>query len=128
MQMNALRSANFVKLSSNSLTSDEYWLTSMSAGTPAGYCLSQIRSMGLSPHDFRCLLCCVRLRRPGPPCFRQYWQCGRIWQAAARYRRIGVPSTNEVNGGKAAENRFQAKWIPVRVKKTRQIKNLELRF
>jgi hypothetical protein len=24
--------------------------------------------------------------------------------------------------------RFRAKWIPVRVKKTRQIKNLELRF
>jgi hypothetical protein len=24
--------------------------------------------------------------------------------------------------------RFQAKWAPVRVKKTRQIKNLELRF
>src|SRR5882757_4411858 len=45
MQMNALRSANFLKLSSNSSTSDEYWVTSISAGTPAGYCLSQIRSM-----------------------------------------------------------------------------------
>jgi hypothetical protein len=30
---------------------------------------------------------------------------------------------------RAAElERFRAKWIPVRVKKTRQIKNLELRF
>src|SRR5947208_1660502 len=45
MQINALRSANFAKLSSNSSTSDAYWLTSISAGTPAGYCLSQIRSM-----------------------------------------------------------------------------------
>jgi hypothetical protein len=45
MQMNALRSANFAKLSSSSSTSDEYWVTSISAGTPAGYCLSQIRSM-----------------------------------------------------------------------------------
>src|SRR5947208_4722350 len=45
MQINALRSANFAKLSSNSSTSDEYWDTSISAGTPAGYCLSQMRSM-----------------------------------------------------------------------------------
>src|SRR3954469_7882138 len=45
MQMNALRSANFLKLSSNNPTRDEYWVTSISAGTPAGYCLSQIRSM-----------------------------------------------------------------------------------
>src|SRR5436189_5208650 len=52
MQMNALRSANLVKLSSSNATSDEYWLTSMSDGTPGGYCLSQIRSMGLSPRNF----------------------------------------------------------------------------
>src|SRR5437763_12352110 len=45
MQMKALRSANFAKLSSSSSTSDEYWDGSTSAGTPAGYCLSQIRSM-----------------------------------------------------------------------------------
>src|SRR6478672_1832999 len=45
MQMNALRSANFLKLSSSNSTSDEYWVASISAGTPAGYCLSQIRSM-----------------------------------------------------------------------------------
>src|SRR5207253_769236 len=32
---------------------------------------------------------------PGPPCFRQYWQCSRRWQAAARYRGIGVPSANK---------------------------------
>src|SRR2546430_417050 len=53
MQMNALRSANFAKLSSNSSTSDEYWVTSMSDGTPAGYCLSQIRSM-VFPSLFIC--------------------------------------------------------------------------
>src|SRR3974390_1731399 len=45
MQMKALRSANLAKLSSKSATSEAYWVTSMSAGTPAGYCLSQTRSM-----------------------------------------------------------------------------------
>src|SRR6266576_7159723 len=45
MQMKALRSANFAKLSSSNSTSDAYWDTSISAGTPAGYCLSQMRSM-----------------------------------------------------------------------------------
>src|ERR1043165_8028885 len=45
MQMKALRSLNLAKLSSKSSTRDEYWVTSISAGTPAGYCLSQIRSM-----------------------------------------------------------------------------------
>src|SRR5215475_5194910 len=45
MQMKALRSANFAKLSSSRSTSEAYWVTSMSAGTPAGYCLSQTRSM-----------------------------------------------------------------------------------
>src|SRR5690349_12882653 len=47
MQMKALRSENFAKLSSSNSTSDEYWVTSISAGTPAGYYLSQIRSMVL---------------------------------------------------------------------------------
>src|SRR6185437_12242267 len=45
MQMKALRSANFAKLSSNSSTSEAYWVGSMSVGTPGGYCLSQIRSI-----------------------------------------------------------------------------------
>src|SRR5207237_9117796 len=45
MQMKALRSANFAKLSSSNSTSDAYWDTSISAGTPDGYCLSQMRSM-----------------------------------------------------------------------------------
>src|ERR1700710_1382787 len=45
MQMKALRSLNFAKLSSSNSTRDEYWFTSISAGTPAGYCLSQMRSM-----------------------------------------------------------------------------------
>src|SRR4051812_23862439 len=47
MQMKALRSLNFLKLSSSNSTSDEYCVRSMSAGTPAGYCLSQMRSMVL---------------------------------------------------------------------------------
>src|SRR5215216_6711412 len=96
MQMNALRSANFAKLSSNSSTSDEYWVTSMSDGTPAGYCLSQIRSM-VSPLYFY-LYCLLSVLLPvalaGLPCFRQYWQCGSRWQAAARYRRIGALRAN----------------------------------
>src|SRR6266566_5175607 len=45
MQMKALRSANFAKLSSSNSTRDVYWDTSISAGTPTGYCLSQMRSM-----------------------------------------------------------------------------------
>src|SRR4051794_6543675 len=45
MQMNALRSANFAKLSSSRSTSDAYCVGSISAGTPGGYCLSQMRSM-----------------------------------------------------------------------------------
>src|SRR5258708_16610778 len=45
MQMKALRSENLAKLSSSNSTSEEYWVTSISAGTPAGYCLSQMRSM-----------------------------------------------------------------------------------
>src|ERR1700680_5345462 len=45
MQMKALRSENFAKLSSSSSTRDEYWVTSIAAVTPAGYCLSQMRSM-----------------------------------------------------------------------------------
>src|SRR6476620_4111602 len=47
MQMKALRSANFAKLASSSSTRDVYCDTSISAGTPAGYCLSQMRSMVL---------------------------------------------------------------------------------
>src|SRR5437879_6300241 len=43
MQIAALRSANALKLSSNSSISEEYWLTSTSAGTPSGYCCSQKR-------------------------------------------------------------------------------------
>src|SRR5450432_130647 len=43
--MKALRSRNFAKLSSSNSTRDVYWVASISAGTPAGYCLSQMRSM-----------------------------------------------------------------------------------
>src|ERR1700740_3265385 len=45
MQMKDLRSAYFAKLSSSNSTSEVYWVISMSAGTPGGYCLSQMRSM-----------------------------------------------------------------------------------
>src|SRR3979409_2258854 len=45
MQMKALRSLNLAKLSSSNSTRVVYWVTSISAGTPAGYCLSQMRSM-----------------------------------------------------------------------------------
>src|ERR1700674_5545336 len=45
MQMKALRSANFAKLSSSNSTRDVYWDTSISAGTAAGYWFGQMRSM-----------------------------------------------------------------------------------
>src|SRR6478735_9720128 len=109
MQMNALRSANLVKLSSSNATSDEYWLTSMSDGTPCGYCLSQIRSMGLSPRKCALFVVCMPRQKAGSHYFPQYWQCGPIWQAAARYRRIGVPAGSEVNGAWAALSRG---WAP----------------
>src|SRR5581483_3588373 len=55
MQMKALRSANFAKLSSSSSTSEAYWVVSISAGTPGGYCLSQTRSMVFPPNPVRLL-------------------------------------------------------------------------
>src|SRR5882757_1514956 len=68
MQMNALRSANFAKLSSKRSTSDPYRVASISAGTPAGYCLSQIRSMSfpsfLARLAFAVLLFAVLLLTP----------------------------------------------------------------
>ena len=39
-----------------------------------------------------------------------------------------VVETDHLPNGKYGLERFQAKWTPVRVKKTRQIENLELRF
>src|SRR6202042_610619 len=81
MQMKALRSLNFAKLSSNNSTRDEYWVTSISAGTPAGYCLSQMRSMSLPLS--------LRFPRIVPAhCDGSSWflgnieRCGRRWQAA----------------------------------------------
>src|ERR1044072_6581113 len=47
MQMNALRSRYFAKLSSSSATSEGYCEASISVGMPGGYCLSQMRSMRL---------------------------------------------------------------------------------
>ena len=41
-----------------------------------------------------------------------------VWQKNAKMPRLA---------NRLRLERFQAKWIPVRVKKTRQIKNLELR-
>src|SRR5262245_42437231 len=113
--MNALRSANFAKLSSNSATSDEYWLTSMSAGTPGGYCLSQIRSMGLSPHDFRCLLYCFRLRRPGSPCFRQYGHAAEYGKRLRAIDALVCQAQARLMAAKPLKSRverFRAKWVP----------------
>src|ERR1043165_3496371 len=47
MQMKALRSRYFAKLSSSSVTSEGYCEASISVGMPGGYCLSQMRSMRL---------------------------------------------------------------------------------
>src|SRR6266850_3211055 len=82
MQMKAWRSLNFEKLSSSNSTRDSYWVTSISAGTPAGYCLSQMRSMVFplwftSPASWG-----------GTPVLGSIEQCGGLWQAAARYGRI----------------------------------------
>src|SRR5689334_1558860 len=77
MQMNDLRSANFTKLSSSNSTSDEYWVRSMSAGTPGGYCLSQIRSMGLSPREFAVFVLCTPRQEAGALVFRSIGNAAR---------------------------------------------------
>src|SRR5438445_10245982 len=104
MQMNALRSANFAKLSSNSSTSDVYWVTSISAGTPAGYCLSQMRSM-----VFPLPVCLTRFGTGGLV-LGSIEQCGGPWQAAARYRHIA----NQDRDVRAAEFplRCAVRWRP----------------
>src|ERR1700687_5787710 len=88
MQMKALRSENFAKLSSSSSTRDEYWVTSISAGTPAGYCLSQMRSL-LFPLFVRCLE-----HRPfvgaRSGVLGSIEHCGGRWQAPARLGRTGT--------------------------------------
>src|ERR1700739_12844 len=78
MQMKALRSANFAKLSSSNSTRDAYWVRSISAGTPAGYCLSQMRSM-LIPLWFVSPFA-------GAASFRAVLVLGSIEQAAARWQ------------------------------------------
>ena len=57
-------------------------LDGMSAGTPAGYCLSQMRSM-LFPLWFT-----SPASWGGTPVLGSIEQCGGPWQAAARYGRI----------------------------------------
>src|SRR6266852_9146506 len=81
MQMKALRSLNFAKLSSSNSTRDVYWDTLISSGTPAGYCLSQMRSM-VFPLWF------VPVLGPGRLVWGSIEQCGSRWQAAARNRRV----------------------------------------
>ena len=49
MQVNEGRDAYFEALSSKMSRSDAYSLTSISAGTPGGYCLSQIFSTSILP-------------------------------------------------------------------------------
>jgi len=87
MQMKALRSENFAKLSSSSSTRDEYWVTSISAGTPAGYCLSQMRSM-LFPLLVRFPWACP-LIGTGRVIWGSIEHCDGRWQAAPRFTRIG---------------------------------------
>src|SRR6266404_2838565 len=82
MQMKALRSLNLAKLSSSNSTSDVYWVTSISAGTPAGYCLSQMRSM-IFPLWFT-----SAVFGTGRLVLGSIEQGGSRWQAAARYGRI----------------------------------------
>src|SRR5258706_6103318 len=82
MQMKALRSLNLAKLSSSNSTSDVYWVTSISAGTPAGYCLSQMRSM-VFPLWFT-----SANFRTGRLVLGSIEQCCSRWQAAARHGRI----------------------------------------
>src|SRR5271163_1226382 len=82
MQMKALRSLNFAKLSSSNSTRDEYWVTSISAGTPAGYCLSQMRSM-LIPSRFVSLELRPLSRRDALFMSGSIEHCGGRWQAAA---------------------------------------------
>src|SRR5260370_22616071 len=78
MQMKALRSANFAKLSCRRSARDVYCDTSISAGTPAGYCLSQMRSMVL-PLWFG-----SPFVGPGRLVWGSIEQWGSRWQAAAR--------------------------------------------
>src|SRR5215468_8423620 len=100
MQMNALRSANFAKLSSSNSTSDEYWVTSMSDGTPGGYCLSQIRSMGLSPQRFSLVVCMRARHRSDPRYFPQY---GKAPQYGKRLRVIDALAYHAQKGLTAAK-------------------------
>src|SRR5258708_1317886 len=86
MQMNALRSLNFLKLSSSSSTREAYCVTSMSAGTPAGYFFSQMRSLVLP-------LLIPRFFKTGHVVSGSIEQCGGQWQAAARYGRVNGPKS-----------------------------------
>src|ERR1700712_3910601 len=102
MQMKALRSLNFLKLSSSNSTSDEYCDTSMSAGTPAGYFLSQMRSMvtplwTISPFLGREAFVSESIE-----------QCGGQWQAAARYGRVSGPKSRHF----ACQDRFKCAGRP----------------
>src|SRR6266436_8960148 len=95
MQMKALRSANFAKLSSNSSTSDPYRVVSISAGTPGGYCLSQIRSMvfPLFPLPLPSRLARRPVSRGGTACFRAV-----LGHAAAMASGRGAVGRQSMNG------------------------------
>jgi hypothetical protein len=57
--------------------------------------------------------------------------CGSDWLSRPRGGLLAPTRNGVTPGGDGNVNvpeRFQAKWKPVRVKKTRQIKNLEPRF
>src|SRR5277367_2635974 len=101
MQMKALRSLNFVKLSSSSSTRDEYWVTSISAGTPAGYCLSQMRSMSL-PLSIRFLMNFSRFLWRDILILGNIERCRRRWQAVAAPDGGGHGNVAGANGRKIA--------------------------
>src|ERR1700733_12194863 len=70
MQMKAFRSLNFAKLYSTSSTSNAYLVSPITSGAPAGFCLSQIRSM-----DFPS----VHFRRSRPDAWPASLILGRYW-------------------------------------------------
>src|SRR6266702_1645556 len=108
MQMHALRSANLAKLSSSNSTSDEYCVTSISAGTPAGYCLSQIRSMRSPPM--------LKPRHRGGTA--RFWAVLNLPQPMASDQvahlitgPTGVPSTGRLGVPRAGLRRRLGRWF-----------------
>src|ERR1700688_4369071 len=109
MQMKALRSENFAKLSSSNSTRDVYWVTSISAGTPAGYCLSQMRSM-VFPLRFTSSAAWDGTPRWAALVPGSIEQCGGRWQGARVRPAQGCSKKGRV---RAAESRPQVRGAAV---------------